>query len=164
MKAVFTLRETNMKSAKEKIPAYFEGEIQGNGIFTITLSDNTKYILDAKNTIFTSDKLLLEGHIANEQEFLGRAVIEVCAFIWCASLCPPAWKKRVSRRVHCCPRLFYVWYYWASGRSLHETKIFIFPQKQIVRFSFFQNETRSNKQPHFFSHIRIKGWHSSLLS
>ena len=37
--------------------------------------------VDAKNTIFTSDKLLLEGHIANEQEFLGRAVIEVCAFI-----------------------------------------------------------------------------------
>jgi hypothetical protein len=81
MKAVCKLRETNMQSAKEKIPGYFEGEIQGNGIFTITLSDNTKYILDAKNTIFTSDKLLLEGHIANEQEFLGRAVIEVCAFI-----------------------------------------------------------------------------------
>ncbi len=81
MKAVCKLRETNMQSAKEKIPGYFEGEIQGNGIFTITLSDNTKYILDAKNTIFTSDKLLLEGHIADEQEFLGRAVIEVCAFI-----------------------------------------------------------------------------------
>ena len=81
MKAVCKLRETNMKSAKEKIPAYFEAEIQGNGIFTITLSDGKKYILDSKNTIFTSDKLLLEGHIANEQEFLGRAVIQVCAFI-----------------------------------------------------------------------------------
>ena len=81
MKAVCKLRENNMQSAKEKIPGYFEGEIQGNGIFTITLSDNTKYILDAKNTIFTSDKLLLEGHIADEQEFLGRAVVEVCAFI-----------------------------------------------------------------------------------
>jgi len=72
MKAVFRLRETNMKSAKEKIPAYFEGEIQGNGIFTITLNDGKKYILDAKNTLFTSDKLLIEGHIADEQEFLGR--------------------------------------------------------------------------------------------
>ena len=81
MKAVCKLRETNMKSAKEKIPAYFEAEIQGNGIFTITLNDGKKYILDAKNTLFTSDKLLLEGHIANEQEFLGRAVIEVCRFI-----------------------------------------------------------------------------------
>ncbi len=81
MKAVFRLRETNMKSAKEKIPGYFEGEIQGNGIFTIILSDGKKYILDSKNTLFTSDKLLLEGHIADEQEFLGRAVVEVCAFI-----------------------------------------------------------------------------------
>ncbi len=81
MKVVCKLRETNMELAKEKIPGYFEGEIQGNGIFTITLSDGKKYILDAKNTIFTSDQLLLEGHIANEQEFLGRAVIEVCAFI-----------------------------------------------------------------------------------
>ena len=58
MKAVCKLRETNMKSAKEKIPAYFEAEIQGNGIFTITLNDGKKYILDAKNTLFTSDKLL----------------------------------------------------------------------------------------------------------
>ena len=81
MKAVFRLRETNMKSAKEKIPGYFEGEIQGNGIFTIILSDGKKYILDSKNTLFTSDKLLIEGHIADEQEFLGRAVVEVCAFI-----------------------------------------------------------------------------------
>ena len=37
MKAVCKLRETNMESAKAKIPGYFEGEIQGNGIFTITL-------------------------------------------------------------------------------------------------------------------------------
>ena len=81
MKAVCKLRETNMQSAKEKIPGYFEGEIQGNGIFTIILSDGKKYILDSKNTLFTSDKLLLEGHIADEQEFLGRAVVEVCAFI-----------------------------------------------------------------------------------
>ena len=81
MKVVCKLRETNMESIQEKIPGYFEGEIQGNGIFTITLSDGKKYILDSKNTIFTSDKLLLEGHIANEQEFLGRAVIQVCAFI-----------------------------------------------------------------------------------
>ena len=81
MKVVCKLRETNIESIKEKIPGYFEGEIQGNGIFTITLSDCKKYILDSKNTIFTSDKLLLEGHIANEQEFLGRAVIQVCAFI-----------------------------------------------------------------------------------
>ena len=81
MKVVCKLGETNMESTKEKIPGYFEGEIQGNGIFTITLSDGKKYILDSKNTIFTSDKLLLEGHIANEQEFLGRAVIQVCAFI-----------------------------------------------------------------------------------
>ena len=81
MKVVCKLCETNMESTKEKIPGYFEGEIQGNGIFTITLSDGKKYILDSKNTIFTSDKLLLEGHIANEQEFLGRAVIEVLAFV-----------------------------------------------------------------------------------
>ncbi len=81
MKVVCKLRETSMESAKEKIPGYFEGEIQGNGIFEITLSEGQKYILDSKNTIFTSDQLLLEGHIANEQEFLGRAVIEVCAFI-----------------------------------------------------------------------------------
>jgi hypothetical protein len=81
MKVVCKLRETSMESAKEKIPGYFEGEIQGNGIFKITLSEGQKYILDSKNTIFTSDQLLLEGHIANEQEFLGRAVIEVCAFI-----------------------------------------------------------------------------------
>jgi hypothetical protein len=45
------------------------------------LIDGKKYILDSKNTLFTSDKLLLEGHIADEQEFLGRAVVEVCAFI-----------------------------------------------------------------------------------
>ena len=81
MKVLCKLRETNTEAAKEKIPGYFEGEIQGNGIFTITLGDGKKYILDSKNTLFTSDKLLLEGHIANEQEFLGRAVIEVCAFI-----------------------------------------------------------------------------------
>ena len=81
MKVVCKLRETSMDSAKEKIPGYFEGEIQGNGIFEITLSEGQKYILDSKNTIFTPDQLLLEGHIANEQEFLGRAVIEVCAFI-----------------------------------------------------------------------------------
>jgi len=81
MKVLCKLRETSMESTKEKIPGYFEGEIQGNGIFEITLSEGQKYILDSKNTIFTSDQLLLEGHIANEQEFLGRAVIEVCAFI-----------------------------------------------------------------------------------
>ena len=81
MKVVCKLRETNMEVAHDKIPAYFEGEIQGNGIFKITLSDGKKYILDAKNTLFTSDKLLLEGHIADEQEFLGRAVVEICAFI-----------------------------------------------------------------------------------
>jgi len=81
MKVVCKLRETSMESAKEKIPGYFEGEIQGNGIFKITLSEGQKYILDSKNTIFTSDQLLLEGYIANDQEFLGRAVIEVCAFI-----------------------------------------------------------------------------------
>ena len=108
MKVVCKLRETNIKSIKEKIPGYFEGEIQGNGIFTITLSDGKKYILDSKNTIFTSDKLLLEGHIANEQEFLGRAVIQVCAFIWCASFHSPARKKCASGRVHDCPRWFYV--------------------------------------------------------
>ena len=81
MKVICKLRETNMESAHDKIPGYFEGEIQGNGIFKITLSDGKKYVLDSKNTIFTSDKFLLEGHIANDQEFLGRAVIEVCAFI-----------------------------------------------------------------------------------
>ena len=81
MKVLCKLRETNTEAAKEKIPGYFEGEIQGNGIFTIILSDGKKYILDSKNTLFTSDKLLLEGHIADEQKFLGRAVVEVCAFI-----------------------------------------------------------------------------------
>ena len=81
MKVVCKLHETSMDSAKEKIPGYFEGAIQGNGIFEITLSEGQKYILDSKNTIFTPDQLLLEGHIANEQEFLGRAVIEECAFI-----------------------------------------------------------------------------------
>ena len=81
MKVICKLRETNMEAAHDKIPGYFEGEIQGNGIFKITLSDGKKYVLDSKNTIFTSDKFLLEGHIANDQEFLGRGVIEVCAFI-----------------------------------------------------------------------------------
>ena len=81
MKVVCKLRETNMECVHDKIPGYFEGEIQGNGIFKITLSEGQKYILDSKNTIFTSDQLLLEGYIANDQEFLGRAVIEVCAFI-----------------------------------------------------------------------------------
>ena len=49
MKVVCKLRETSMESAKEKIPGYFEGEIQGNGIFKITLSEGQKYILDSNN-------------------------------------------------------------------------------------------------------------------
>jgi len=47
--------------------------------------------------------------------------------IKCASLHSPAWKKCGSRRVHCCPRSFYVQYYWTSSCSFYKTTIFIFP-------------------------------------
>jgi len=79
MKALCVVRETSDPTLKEKIPTYFEADIQGNSIYKFTLANRT-LLLDSKNVIFTEHRLLIEGFISDEAEVIGRAVVDIRFF------------------------------------------------------------------------------------
>lgn len=74
MKVLATVEHSNLDSII--LPDNSFIDINGTDILIIK-SGSEKYYLDVKSTAFTSNKLLLEGIISDQEKILGRCVLNI---------------------------------------------------------------------------------------
>lgn len=74
MKVLATIEHSNFDDIIVSDNSFID--INGTDIMTIK-SGSKKYYLDVKSTAFTSNKLLLEGIISDEEKILGRCVLNI---------------------------------------------------------------------------------------